>query len=109
MPKLLLKLLANNLSIKCKLFIMKILRHFIAVFAVVLFFTACQSTPNHLHEPVNSTESGSSAASGDGSVSDTLNPVQPNGIDTSGEQTGRMTSTTAAQGLPKASAADSTK
>jgi len=92
--------LANNLMNKGKKNIMKIFRLFIAVFTAVLFFTACNPTPNHLSEPVNSTESGSSAASGDGSASDTLSPVQPNGIDTSGEQTGRMTNTTATQGLP---------
>lgn len=87
---------------------MKLLMRFISILAIIVFFTACRSTPNHLHEPVNSTESGSSAASGDGAASDTLSPVQPNGIDTSGEQTGRMTNTTAAQGLPKA-APDSSK
>lgn len=102
-------ILAKNLRLKSKLFIMKIFRQFIAAFAVVLLFAACRSTPNHLSEPVNSTESGSSAASGDGAASDTLNPVQPNGIDTSGEQTGRMTNTTSTQGLPKAAVADSSK
>ena len=88
---------------------MKILRTLIAIFAIVTFFSACGPTPNHLHDPVNSTESGSSAASGDGAASDTLNPVQPNGIDTSGEQTGRMTNTSATQGLPKSAAIDSSK
>lgn len=79
---------------------MKILKQSVALLLIIFFLSACGSTPNHSHEPVNSTESGSSAASGDGSVSDTLSPVQPNGIDTSGEQTGRMTNTTATQGLP---------
>ena len=88
---------------------MKILRTLIATFAIVTFFSACGPTPNHLHDPVNSTESGSSAASGDGAVSDTLSPVGPNGIDTSGEQTGRMTNTTATQGLPAVTKTDSTK
>jgi len=86
-------------------FIMKFLKQFVVILSVAFIFTACRSTPNHIHEPVNSTESGSSAASGDEAASDTASPVQPNGIDTSGEQTGRMTNTTATQGLP----ADSSK
>lgn len=81
---------------------MKILRNFFAAFAIVLFFTACRSTPNHLNEPVNSTESGSGVDVSNGAPSEAISPVQPNGIDTSGEQTGHMTNTTASQGLPKA-------
>lgn len=80
---------------------MKIFRNGIVAVAVILFFAACRSTPNHLSEPVNSTESGSGVDLGDGLTTDTISPVQPNGIDTSGEQTGRMTNTTANQGLPK--------
>jgi photosystem II stability/assembly factor-like uncharacterized protein len=100
-----LQLLAIILTAKNKPFIMKFLKQLVVILSVAFIFTACRSTPNHIHEPVNSTESGSSAASGDEAASDTASPVQPNGIDTSGEQTGRMTNTTATQGLP----ADSNK
>ena len=103
-----MQLLAKVLNARNKPLIMKILKSFVVILSIAFIFTACRSTPNHLQEPVNSTESGSSAASGDGAASDTASPVQPNGIDTSGEQTGRMTNTTATQGLPKA-AADSSK
>ena len=75
---------------------MKFLRQIIPAFAIVLFMSACQSTPNHKHEPVNSTESGAHAA-GDNDTGtnrfDTLSPSQPNGMDTTGEQTGRMNNT----------------
>lgn len=44
-----------------------------------------------MKEPVNSTMSGSHATdTSDSSKADTLNPVQPNALDTTGEQTGRM-------------------
>ncbi len=47
-----------------------------------------------MKEPVNSTMSGSHATqTSDSSKADTLNPGQPNGLDTSGEQTGRMNRT----------------
>ena len=75
---------------------MKFLRQIIPVLAVMLFMFACQSTPNHKDEPVNSTVSGSHAA-GDNDTGtnhfDTLHPVEPNGMDTTGEQTGRMNNT----------------
>jgi len=75
---------------------MKIIRHLLVMFTTVLFMTACQSTPNHKQEPVNSTESGSGAVINndtDVNKSDTLSPSQPNGMDTTGEQTGRMNNT----------------
>jgi len=75
---------------------MKFLKKIIPVFAIVLSMYACRSTPNHMHEPVNSTESGSNAAGNNDSGSnrfDTLSPSQPNGMDTTGEQTGRMNNT----------------
>ena len=64
---------------------------FVLVFFGLLVFYSCNSRPNEMKEPVNSTMSGSHATkTSDSSKSDTLNPVQPNGMDTSGEQTGRM-------------------
>lgn len=87
---------------------MKFIKCIIASFFLMLFFLACRSTPNHMHEPVISTESGSHAAGNNDTGSnhfDTLHPAQPNGMDTTGEQTGRMnntygnTNTTNAQNL----------
>ena len=75
---------------------MKFLKLIIAVFSFASIMYACRSTPNHMHEPVISTESGSNAAGNyDSSTNhfDTLHPVQPNGMDTTGEQTGRMNNT----------------
>lgn len=74
---------------------MKMIRYLIVVFTVVLFMTSCGPTPNHLHEPVNSTESGSGAVSNNDASNrfDTASPAQPNGMDTTGEQTGRMNNT----------------
>lgn len=75
---------------------MKYLKSIIPVLAFGILIGACQSTPNHQHDPVNSTESGSMAA-GDNDTGtnnyDTLHPAQPNGMDTTGEQTGRMNNT----------------
>ncbi len=75
---------------------MKFLKQILAIFFFTLFLSACQPTPNHKHEPVNSTESGSNAAGNNdtgSNIHDTLYPAQPNGMDTSGEQTGRMNNT----------------
>lgn len=75
---------------------MKMIRLFIVGFSLVLIISACQSTPNHMQEPVNSTESGSYAA-GDKDTGTTrfhtLHTMQPTGMDTTGEQTGRMNNT----------------
>jgi hypothetical protein len=74
---------------------MNFFKNLFVFFVVIFSIASCQSTPNHMHEPFNSTESGSFA---DGSYDsgsnkyDTLSPAQPNGIDTTGEQTGRMNS-----------------
>ena len=63
----------------------------LGIFLAILLLNSCQSRPNQMKEPVNSTMSGSHATkTSDSSKTDTLNPVQPNGLDTSGEQTGRM-------------------
>ncbi len=91
---------------------MKILRHLIVGLAVILFVTACQSTPNHMHDPVNSAESGSNAAIENDTGTnhfDTLHPVQPNGMDTSGEQTGRMNNTLGTKGTTNGAKGNSGK
>lgn len=63
----------------------------IILFLGILLISSCQSRPNQMKERVNSTMSGSHATkTSDSSKTDTLSPVQPNGLDTSGEQTGRM-------------------
>lgn len=74
---------------------MKPVKNLFIVSIVILATASCQSTPNHMHDPVNSTMSGSfEDGSYDSSSNkyDTLSPAQPNGIDTTGEQTGRMNS-----------------
>ena len=74
---------------------MKFIKNLFIVLIVTFSIASCQSTPNHMHEPVNSTMSGSFADGSYDSSSnkyDTLSPAQPNGIDTTGEQTGRMNS-----------------
>jgi len=59
----------------------------LTLFLGILFLSSCQSRPNQMKEPVNSTMSGSHATrTSDSSNTDTLNPAQPNGLDTSGEQ-----------------------
>lgn len=53
---------------------------------------ACTSTPNKDNGDKNSTPSGDYSAGNSDSANlhDTLHPVKPNGMDTTGEQTGRM-------------------
>lgn len=47
-----------------------------------------------MHDPVNSTASGDFSTATNGTdQGDTLNPTQPDALDTSGEQTGRMNRT----------------
>jgi len=70
---------------------MKRFTNLVIVILGVVFLASCNPTPNHLHNPVNSTESGSGVSESNNNT-DTLSPVA-NGIDTSGEQTGRMTNT----------------
>lgn len=71
---------------------MKRFTNLVIVILAIVFFASCRPTPNHLHNPVNSTESGSGVYEGNNNNSDTLAPAN-NGIDTSGEQTGRMNNT----------------
>ena len=60
----------------------------------VLGFLSCRSRINDMHHPVNSTASGDYSTYTDGyDQNDTLWPVKPDALDTSGEQTGRMNRT----------------
>lgn len=67
------------------------------IISVLLFsFYSCRSRINQMHEPVNSTASGDfSTATNGNDQGDTLSPAQPNALDTTGEQTGRMNKTLA--------------
>lgn len=57
-----------------------------------------------MHEPVNSTASGDySTATNGHDQGDTLYPSQPDALDTSGEQTGRMNRTLGTIQVPAAS------
>jgi hypothetical protein len=70
---------------------MKHMKHvLIGVCSLLLF--ACTSTPNKNNSDKNSTPSGDYSAGNSDSANlhDTLHPVKPNGMDTTGEQTGRM-------------------
>ena len=73
----------------------------IAVFVLsVFFFVSCNSDP--IDKTHNNTSSGSYAAGNSDStnLNDTLHPAQPNGMDTSGEQTGRMNNTASGASRP---------
>lgn len=70
---------------------MKHIRNVIFIVAMIFVFASCSSDTTDKGTG-NNTNSGS-YATGDSdraNTTDTLNPVQPNGMDTSGEQTGRM-------------------
>jgi hypothetical protein len=62
------------------------------IITFTIFFVACTSTPNKDKGDKNSTPSGDYSAGNSDSTNlhDTLNPAKPNGMDTTGEQTGRM-------------------
>ncbi|MGN6533865.1 MAG: hypothetical protein ACTHK0_19140 [Ginsengibacter sp.] len=70
---------------------MKQIKQLLFIGCTILFF-ACTSTPNQDKGDKNSTPSGDYSAgnSDSANVRDTLHPVKPNGVDTTGEQTGRM-------------------
>ncbi len=63
---------------------MKFIKYLIFIFAIVLFNSSCKPTPNHIHNPVNSTMSGSHATQDNDTSNnyDTLRPGQPNSMDT---------------------------
>ena len=87
---------------------MKFIKKIIPLFAIVLIIGACRSTPNHMHEPVTSTESGSNAAGNYDTGSNHYDTVAPLPTDTTGEQTGRMNNTLGNRGGNNA-ATDSSK
>jgi hypothetical protein len=70
------------------------MKHIKQVFIIVctILFIRCTSTPNKDNGNKNSTPSGDYSAGNSDSANlhDTLNPAKPNGMDTTGEQTGRM-------------------
>jgi len=72
--------------------------------STVFVFAACTNgNPNDHNDMSNSTSSGSYSAGNTDSTNgtDTLAPVQPNGMDTTGEQTGRMNNTASGASQPK--------
>jgi len=68
---------------------------------MILFFAACNSDP--IDKTHNNTSSGSYAAGNSDStnLNDTLHPAQPNGMDTTAEQTGRMNNTGSGASQPR--------
>jgi|GEM_PF-1577573 hypothetical protein len=70
---------------------MKHIKHALIIVCSMMLF-ACTSTPNKDNGDKNSTPSGDYSAGNSDSANlhDTLHPVKPNGMDTTGEQTGRM-------------------
>lgn len=87
---------------------MKFLRKIIPLFAIILLMNACRSTPNHMHDPVNSTESGSNAAGDHDTGTNHYDTIAPLPHDTTGEQTRRMNNTLGNGGATNA-AMDSSK
>jgi hypothetical protein len=70
---------------------MKHIKQALIIFCSMVLL-ACTSTPNKDNGDKNSTPSGDYSAGNSDSANlhDTLHPVHPNGMDTTGEQTGRM-------------------
>lgn len=81
------------------------MKHIKRLFVLVcsILVIGCTSTPNRNNGDKNSTPSGDySAGNADSAnVHDTLNPVKPNGMDTTGEQTGRMNNPAKGSSRPK--------
>ncbi len=67
------------------------MKHLLIILCSILFI-GCTSTPNKDNGDKNSTPSGDYSAGNSDSANlrDTLHPAKPNGMDTTGEQTGRM-------------------
>lgn len=82
---------------------MKHIKHTIFIGTMILLFASCSSNPNQDKGNPNSTSSGSNAAgnSGSANLNDTIHPAQPNGMDTTGEQTGRMNNPASGSSMPK--------
>jgi hypothetical protein len=69
---------------------MKQIRQVIFIVAMIFVFASCSSDTTDKGTG-NNTNSGSYATGdSDRVTTDTINPAQPNGMDTSAEQTGRM-------------------
>lgn len=81
------------------------MKHIKQVFIIVctILFIGCTSTPNKDNGDKNSTPSGDYSAgnSDSANVRDTLSPAKPKGMDTTGEQTGRMNNPAQGSSHPK--------
>lgn len=89
---------------------MKHTRHAMFIAAMIFLFASCSSDTTDKGTG-NNTNSGSYATGDSAGVSpaDTLNPVQPNGMDTSAEQTGRMNNTASGSSQSKTNDSSKTK
>lgn len=81
---------------------MKHIKHVLLIVCTILFI-ACTSTPNKDNGDKNSTPSGNYSAGNSDSANmhDTIHPAKPNGMDTTGEQTGRMNNPAQGSSQPK--------
>lgn len=86
---------------------MKRIKNFLVIASAVCM-VACTSNTNQDKSMKNTTPSGDYSAGNSDSANfhDTIHPSQPNGMDTTGEQTGRMNNPASGQSQPKK---DSTK
>ena len=69
---------------------------------MIFLFSSCSSDTTD-KGPGNNTTSGSyvTESSDSTNILDTVRPAQPNGMDTTGEQTGRMNNTASGNSQPK--------
>jgi hypothetical protein len=81
---------------------MKHLRQAIFIGTMIFLFASCSSDTTDKGTG-NNTHSGSYAAGNSDSttIKDTVHPAQPNGMDTTAEQTGRMNNTASGKSQPR--------